>query len=90
MALPNRPLTEDEARKFIADWRKSLYGAPIATFYDMLQEALQNPTPHAVRYSADVGITYTPPTKFYIGCRKHLHLPSDCEWHVPGTEKEGF
>lgn len=88
MALLNRPLTEDEARKMIAAWRK---GWPkIPSFYDMVREALENPTPHVVRYSADVGVTYTSPKEFYIGCRKHLSLPSDCEWHIPGSERKGF
>lgn len=48
MALINRPLTEDEARQMRMAWRK---GWPkIPTFYDMLIEAMENPTPHVVHY----------------------------------------
>lgn len=83
MARQLIPLTEEEAARMIADWRREW--PKIRTFYDILQEALANPTPHVVRYSADVGVTYTPPDRLYIGCRKHLSLPSDCEWIVPGT-----
>jgi len=88
MALLNRPITEDEARKMIADWRRSLYGAPIKTFYDMYLAAIADPTPHVVRYNAAFNnVTYVPPASFYWGQgRKSV---SDCLWIVPGThEKE--
>lgn len=86
MALLNRPLTEDEARKLVDAWREGWPAIP--SFYDTLQAALAEPAVHVVRYSADVGVTYTPSDRFYIGCRKHLALPSDCEWIVPGTENK--
>jgi hypothetical protein len=86
MALLNRPLTEDEARKMRADWRE---GWPkIPSFYDMLVEAVNNPTPHVVRYNAtDDRVIHVPPTHFYAHGHKS---PSDCEWIVPGTHTREF
>jgi hypothetical protein len=82
MALLSRPLTEAEARKMIADWRQDWPKIP--TFYDMLVEAINNPTPHVVRYYATDWLTeYTPPKEFYWGVR--TSTPSDCTWIVPGT-----
>lgn len=86
MALINRPLTEDEARQLVADWRK---GWPlIPSFYDLLAEALREPTPHVVRYRADEGVRYSPPTEFYISRRRRT-LSSDCVWIVPSTLEKG-
>lgn len=86
MALLNRPLTEDEARQFVIDWRKAWPAMP--SFYDMLQKALREPRPHVMRYSAaNHSVMYVPPTHFYIHSDR---TPSDCEWHIPGSEKKGF
>jgi hypothetical protein len=82
MALLNRPFTEAEARKIAADWRRDWPKIP--TFYDMLLEAINDPTPHVVRYNAHFGThTYVPPEVFYWSAE--LPSPSDCEWIVPGT-----
>lgn len=88
MAQLNRPMTADEARSMLTKWRGSTYGGSMSTFYEQLAHAMENPTPHVVRYSADVGVTYVPPTSFYIAGRKHFSQPSDCVWIVPGTEKK--
>lgn len=87
MALSNRPMTAAEMKTLL----DNKFMLPLQSeFMQLLQEALENPTPHTVRYSADIGVTYTSPKEFYIGCRKHLSLPSDCEWHIPGSERKGF
>jgi hypothetical protein len=80
MALLNRPLTEDEARKLAADWREAWPKIP--SFYDMVVEAMNEPAPHKVVYNGRQAI-YVPPDCYYFG-------PSDCEWIVPGTHKKGF
>lgn len=82
MALLNRPMTEDEARKLIAAWRKGWPAIP--SFYDMLEEALREPAPHVVHYHTGyyADCVYISPKQFYASARLRL---SDCVWIVPGT-----
>ena len=65
MELPNRPLTEDEARKMIADWRKGWPAIP--SFYDELQEILKQPRTHVVHYWRDGRVKYMSPDTFWFG-----------------------
>lgn len=84
MALINRPLTEDEARKMLGDWRKSSQGQPIASFYTKYQKAMEEPTPHIVTY-AEGRFYYTPPNEVLFGLSSYVGSPSNCTWIVPGT-----
>lgn len=78
MALLNRPLTEDEARKMLADWR---VGYPkLVSLWSMVNE----PMPHTVQYEpVREKPMYISPDRFY--CRTIFRNPSDCTWIVPGT-----
>lgn len=83
MASLNRPLTEDEARKMLEEWR---LGYPkLRTLYDMIEAAHENPTPHLVKYSPKRGVTYVSPQEFSCYGYDYVPSPSDCEWIVPGT-----
>lgn len=76
MALRNRPMTEDEARKMLADWR---VGYPkLVSLWSMVKE----PTPHTVNYRTG-RMYYHAPHHFPILPKQRS--PSDCTWIVPGT-----
>jgi len=80
MALLNRPLTEDEARRVLDDWRSTQAGAFMQTFWDALSE----PTPHVVHTyyeNGELKTRFVPPEEFCI-------QPGDCNWFVPGTERK--
>lgn len=80
MALRIAPLTEEEARKALEDWR---LGYPkLQTYWTLLQEALEDPTPHVVHYRAG-RYWYHRPENFQLLPRQRS--PSDCTWIVPGT-----
>ena len=80
MALPQKPLTEDAAREMVEAWRKSLYGAPIVSLWDLISE----PTPHKVHYESGK-VLYVKPANFFFGLPCRTKSPSDCTWIVPGT-----
>lgn len=77
------PITEDEARKMLADWRNTPAGAHRSWLWDMIQRA-QEPTPHIVNYRAG-RVYYHAPHHFPLLPRDRS--PSDCTWIVPGTER---
>lgn len=81
MALINRPLTEAEVDKMLADYRES--SPHVASLWDSLVRLTLEPTPHKVHYIASDGVRYVPPNEFWFDIRPDG--PSDCVWIVPGT-----
>lgn len=78
MALINRPVTEDEARKMLEAWREYERTVPIASIWALMSEI----TPHTVNYRA-CRMYYHAPHHFPILPKQRG--PSDCTWIVPGT-----
>lgn len=77
MALINRPLTEDEARKMVEDWRKRPYGAALLEFWRLMEEAYSEPFIHMVLYfRATDTHTYVGSDTFYLG------PPGDCTYFI--------
>lgn len=80
MALLNRNLTDEEARKMLAQYRRSSPGRWRSEFWRLLEDSLTNPWPHVVVYDG-TKTTHVPPDRFYFG-------PTTSTWIVPGTLEE--
>lgn len=65
MALLNRPLTEDEARNMLDNWRE--HQSEIVSFWHMMAEVMSEPRVHAVHYWRDGRVKYISPDTFWIG-----------------------
>lgn len=62
----------------------------VPSFYDLLEAALADPTPHLVQYcvrNKRGRWFYTPPDRIFIAPRENL--PSDCTWMVPNLPGSG-